>query len=382
MVYADYAAGAPLRPEADAAMRAAFAEGALNPSSPHWAGARARAILEDARETVAAAIGARPLEVVFTSGATEANNLAIAGSAVLGDGVVAALASDHSSVLEPLRALAARGAPTALLCVDEQGRADRQAIIALRPAFLSFALVNAETGAMQDAAELTDVVHACGGRVHVDAAQVGGLSSLDVAGIGADLVTLSGHKVGGPPGTGALVVAHRPSVRVTSILHGGPQERGLRPGTENVPAIAGFAAALACAMRRDEHTSLGSWCADLADTLTTLHPRARVASPRWRAPHILNVTLPGMRAESIVTALDLEGVGVSAGSACAAGASEPSHVLLAMGWTRADAESAVRVSLGWATTKEDVRRIREAFTLVIGRALGDAHVPRALEVTP
>ena len=375
LIYADYAAGAPLRPEARAAIDAGLASGPLNPSSAHRAGARARALLEDAREAVAAAIGAHPLEIVFTSGATEANNLAVQGSAVLLDpgATLAALATDHSSVLEPLRALAERGRRIAMVPVDADGLADRGALTAIAPAVLSFALVNAETGVVQDAGALAEHVRRAGGRVHVDAAQAAAVMPVDVGALGADLVTISGHKLGGPAGTGALWV--RRDTKLRAILYGGPQERGLRPGTENVAAIAGFAAACVAATRA--HASEAARLGGLIERIARAVPAARIAGPVRRASHIVNLTFSGVRAESLVSALDLEGVAVSAGSACAAGASEPSHVLLAMGWNRDDAESAMRVSLGWATTAADVDALLAALARVLARARDRAVEPPA-----
>ncbi len=373
-IYADYAAGAPLRPEARAAIDAALASGAVNASSTHWAGARARALLEDAREQVAAAIGADPLEIVFTSGATESNNLALLGAAAALEpgALVAALASDHSSALEPVRALGAARGRSARVPVDTDGLADPEQVAALRPALLSFALVNAETGVVQDARRLVDALHAHGGVVHVDAAQAPAVLRIDVADLDADLLTLSGHKLGGPAGTGALFVRRGTPLR--PVQHGGAQERGLRPGTENVAAIAGFAAACTVAARDAERESsrLGCLAARLEDRLVALHPHARVSGPALpsarRAPHVVNVTFGGVRGESLVTALDLEGIAVSAGSACAAGAILPSHVLLAMGRTRDEASSALRVSLGAATTDAEVTRIIAAVASVLARA--------------
>ncbi len=387
MLYADYAAGAPLRPEARAAIDAALASGALNASSTHWAGARARAILEDAREAIAAAIGAHPLEIVFTSGATEANNLALQGSAAIlaADATFAVLATDHSSVLEPLRALAGRGHRVSTVPVDAEGCADRDALVALRPALLSFALVNAETGVIQEAEGLVESARRSGARLHVDAAQAPAVLRVDVDALGADLLTISGHKLGGPAGTGALYI--RRDVKLRAIHHGGPQERGLRPGTENVPAIAGFAAACTVATRamRGEAARLAGLCSRIEREAAALDAGLRVAGPPLasprRAAHIVSLTFAGLRAESLVAALDLEGVAVSAGSACAAGAVEPSHVLLAMGRRRDEAESAMRVSLGWATTAADVDALLAALARVLGRARRcDAAEPAAMRL--
>ncbi len=387
-VYADYAAGAPLRPAAARALADALASGAANASSVHREGARARALLESAREEVAAAIGARPLEVVFTSGATEANNLALAGlAAALASGHdgtraqralrIAVPATEHSSVLRVAEALAAAGHTMIVLPVGSDGRSDPDAVRAARPDVLAVALVNAETGVVQPVAALADAARASGARVHVDAAQAAAVLPLDVATLGADLVTVSGHKIGGPAGTGALWV--REGVALRPLHHGGPQERGLRAGTENVPAIAAFAAALAVARAAlpGEAMRLGALATELVVGVRTIAPDAIVGGAALagaaidcsdRAPHVVDVVFPGLAGESLVAALDLEGVAVSAGSACAAGASEPSHVLMAMGFTREDAASAVRFSFGWDSAAADVTRILEVLPGIRARA--------------
>ena len=381
-VYADYAASAPLRPAARAAVLAALdvlARGG-NPSSAHRAGAAARAALEDARAAVAAAIGAPPLEVVLTSGATEANNLALAGVAhARGRAArLAALATDHASVLAPARALAAGGHGLTVLPVDAEGGVAPAAVAAARPDLLSVALVNAETGVVVDVPALAAAVHAAGGLLHVDAAQAATTCALDVGALGADLMTLSGHKVGGPPGAGALWVAR--GVALAPAQHGGAQEGGLRAGTEALPALAGFAAALgeAVAVRAAEAARLGRLQATLAAGLRRAWPDVRLAgaeTPR-RAPHVVNATFPGLNGETLVAALDLEGVAVATGSACAAGGAEPSHVLRAMGWSRADAGAAVRVSLGWRSTEADVAAILARLTIVLDRLAPSARERR------
>ena len=360
-------------------MAAAFASGAGNASSVHWAGARARAILEASREEVAAAIGAHPTEIVFTSGATEANNIAIAGVAASLPGplTVAVPTSEHSSVLGPARALAARGHTVVLLPVSGAGLTESAAVTRVDADLLSVALVNAETGVIQDCAALSVAARRRKTLVHVDAAQAVAVLAIDVDALGADLLTLSGHKLGGPPGTGALYV--RRGTHLEPLEHGGPQEHGLRPGSENVPALAGFAAALGAAVcaRAREAERLAELTDRLRDGIRTAWPAARFAgehrsagerSQLQHAPHILNVAFPGVEGESLVAALDLEGIAVSAGSACAAGAAKPSHVLLAMGWSPQEAKSALRISLGWASTTADVDEILTVLPRVLERA--------------
>ncbi len=377
-VYADYAAAAPLRPEARAAMLAALDADLGNPSSVHGAGGRARARIEAAREEVAAALGAHPLEVVFTSGATEANNLALAGVASAGgEGVrIAVPATEHASVLAPARALAARGHVVIELPVDRDGRTGAADVLAAAPDLLAVALVNAETGVVQDVAALAASVRGRGGVVHVDAAQAPALLPLAVAAHDADLLTLSSAKVGGPIGAGALWV--RRGTRIAPLLRGGPQEQGLRAGTENVAAIVGFATALALAVveREREAARVTALRARLRAGIATVWPRARftLAADVPTAPHIVNVVLPGAVGEAVVAALDLDGIAASTGSACAAGAAEPSHVLLAMGRDADDARGAVRLSLGWASTASDVEAIVRALARVHARV-----TPRSAE---
>lgn len=360
-IYADYAAAAPLRPEARAAMLEALDAGLGNASSTHDAGARARARLEAAREEVAAAIGAHPLEIFFTSGATESNNLAIAGVArVHGAPMrIAVAATEHASVLAPARALAADGHVITELATDGQGVVD---LGAATPDLLSVALVNAETGLVQH-------VGGRGKLVHTDAAQAGSWIALDVDALGVDLLTLGSTKVGGPAGAGALYV--RRGVRLAPLHHGGPHEQGLRAGSENVPAIVGFATALTLAVRERAAMAarVGALRDRLRDALAAVWPDARptLAIATAAAPHILNVTLPGVVGEDVVAALDLEGVAASTGSACAAGAAEPSHVLIAMGHDEAAARGSLRFSFGWASTEADVDGILHALARVVRR---------------
>ena len=370
-VYADYAASAPLRPCARAALAAALDAGAGNPSSAHQEGARARRILETAREQLAAVLGAHPLEIVFTSGATEANNLALSGTAAARPRPchLGVAATEHSSVLGPARALAADGHRLSVIPVASDGAVDRAAIEAARPTLLAVALVNAETGVVQDVAALAAAARVSGAMVHVDAAQAPGVLPVAVAALGADLLTLSSPKLGGPPGAGALYV--RRGTPLAALLRGGPQEGGLRAGTENVPAIAAFAAAAAEAVRErpGEARRLAALAARLREGIVQRWPETRVnGAGAARAPHILSVGFPGLSGESLVAALDLEGIAVSAGSACAAGASEPSHVLVAMGQSAGQASSALRISLGWASTAADVDTILTRLPPVLERA--------------
>jgi cysteine desulfurase len=367
-VYADYAAAAPLRPEARAAMLDALDAGLGNPSSAHAPGCRARARLEAAREEVAAALAVHPLEVLFTSGATEANNLALAGvvAARCAAGRIAVPTTEHASVLAPARALAARGHVVVELAVDASGRTAAADVAAARPDLLSVALVNAETGVVQDVVALAAAARAHAALVHVDAAQAPAFLPVALAVLGADLLTLSSPKLGGPAGAGALVV--RRGTRLAALAHGGPQEQGRRAGSENVAAIVGFATALALAVaeRGREVPRLAALHQRLRAGIVAAWPGARftLAADVPAAPHVLSVMLPGAVGEDVVAALDLEGVAASTGSACAAGAAEPSHVLLAMGRMPAEARAALRLSVGWCSTAADVDTIVRALARV------------------
>jgi cysteine desulfurase len=369
-IYADYAAAAPLRPEARAAMLETLDAGLGNPSSIHGAGARGRARIEAAREEIAALLHAHPLEIVLTSGATEANNLALAGAAAARSEPmhVAIAATDHASILGPAEALGASGHRLTLLPTDADGGVESGAL----PSdvdLVSIALVNAETGVIQPAAALTETARTRGAVVHTDAAQAASFLTLHVGALGVDLLTLSSVKVGGPAGAGALYV--RRGVALAPLHRGGPQEHGLRAGTENVAAIAGFATALAVAAaeRTREGARLAALATRLRAGIPTAWPGARLVPSAGAsvAPHIVACTLPDAIGEDVVAALDLEGIACSSGSACAAGAAEPSHVLLAMGRGRDEARRGLRISLGWNTGANDVDGILTALARVRAR---------------
>ncbi len=343
--YLDANATEPLRPEARAAVIAALDQ-VGNPSSVHAAGRAARAMLEAARRTVAAAFGAAPAGLVFTSGGTEADALAIAG---LGAGrrlVVGA--TEHDAV----RAAAARAA---FLRVDHDGVADLDALDRIlasgAPALVCLMLANNETGTIQPVADAARLCHAHGALIHVDAAQAAGRISVDLSALGADSLALSAHKLGGPKGAGALLLAPRRDV--AALIPGGGQELGRRGGTPALPAIAGFAAAAVCppadtASLRDalQHAAVASG--------------AIVLGGDHRLPNTACLALPGVPAETQVIALDLAGVQVSAGAACSSGKVARSHVLDAMGLGPL-AGQAIRVSLPWSATQADVVAFTAAY---------------------
>ncbi|HEV8340658.1 MAG TPA: cysteine desulfurase family protein [bacterium] len=380
-IYLDNAATTRPGSSVVAAMVAALSEGYGNPSSIHGKGLAAEQVVSAARAQVAAAIGVPPAWVVFTSGGTEANNLAIKGAAraysrrgrhLIGTAV------EHSSVLETLRSLEADGFALTLVPVDRRGRVDPAAVTAaLRPetVLLSVMAVNNEVGTIQPVAEIAQAVSARRGRgrlplLHVDAVQAFGRVSIPTAQI--DLLTISAHKVHGPKGVGALIV--REGVRIEPLLHGGDQQRALRPGTENVPGIVGFGEAAARIQAGGEEgaAALRSLRAHLADRLALIEG-VSINGPDQddlAAPHILNVSLAGVRGETLVHRLEVDGIYVSTGSACHSRDPRPSHVLLAMGLDREAALSSVRISLARSTTIEEIDDAADA----IARAVGELRV--------
>lgn len=349
-IYLDHNAGAPLRPAARDAMVAAM-DVVANPSSAHREGARARALLEEARASVAALVGAIPAEIVFTSGATEANDLAVRGALPAGGRLVVA-ATEHASVLAVARALGADGVGVTELPVDASGRVAATTLAG--PALASIGLANGEVGTLAPIAELA----ACRARnvvLHTDAAQAVGRVPVDVRDLGVDLLSLSSHKLGGPAGVGALWV--RRGVTLRPCLLGGPQERARRAGTENLLGIVGFGAACRDVLA---DAAAPARLAALTDRLWD-GLRTRVAgivrlgpADGPRLPNTLNVRIPGCSGESLLMLLDLAGVAASLGSACSAGAPEPSHVLAAMGLDRETARNGLRLSLGHTTTAAQI----------------------------
>lgn len=359
--YLDWNATAPLRPEAWAAMTAALDQ-CGNPSSVHRRGRAARGLVEAAREAVAALVGMPPEGVVFTSGGTEANALALSGS---GRARVLVSAIEHAAVLEA--APAAERIPVDGEGVVALAALDRLLAADPRPALVSVMLANNETGVIEPAAAIAEIAHRHGALYHCDAVQAAGKLPLDVAALGADLLTLSAHKLGGPPGVGALVV--RPDLDLAPLIRGGGQERGRRAGTENLPGIAGFGAAAQAALAQ-----MGVWdrVRVLRETLERavigLAPEAVViAAAAPRLPNTAAIALPGMPAETQVIALDLDGVMVSAGAACSSGKVRASHVLEAMGAGPDLARSTIRISLGWETDEADITRFLDSWTALYRR---------------
>jgi cysteine desulfurase len=400
--YLDWNATAPLRPQARAAMLGAL-DRVGNPSSVHAEGRGAHRLLEEARQRVAALAAADPRDVTFTSGATEANTLALAPARIGAPGAPGAPERLLvSSIEHPSVHCGGRFAAASVeeIPVTQAGQVDLAALErrlgelrreGARPPLVSIMLANNETGVLQPVAAAADLVHAAGGQLHVDAVQAFGRVAFTLAQLRADSIAVSGHKIGGPAGTGALIrigaavaagsggargargaTGERP---LDPLIRGGGQERGLRAGTENAAGIVGFGAAASAA--GETMAADGARMAALRDRLeaglTEITPEAIIVGAKAeRLPNTCLFAVPGMRAETAVIAFDLEGVAVSAGAACSSGKAQPSHVLAAMGFSPEIARAAVRVSLGWTTTERDVLAFlsawkRLAHVLIKGR---------------
>ena len=361
-IYLDHNAGAPLRPEAAEAIFGFIAERAGNPSSVHRAGQRARRMLELARSQVAAIVGADAGQIVFTSGGTESNNLAIFGAVTAATRRRRIVSSEieHSSILSPLLELERRGFEVVRVAPDSDGRIDRERVLEAigtnrDTALVTLGLANSEVGTIQDLAPLSAACREAGAIFHIDGAQAVGRISVDVNALGCDLMTVSGHKLGAPAGIGALYV--RDSAQFAPSIFGGPQEAGRRAGTPNLLGAIAFGASAEALMRSMpvESSRIETLAATLLVRLREAIPGLKLNGPlTGRIPNTLNLTFPNVLGESMLIALDLAEVEVSMGSACAAGAVEPSHVLLAMGRSRADARSSLRISLGWDTTADEI----------------------------
>ena len=373
-IYLDWNATTPLRREAREAMAHAW-ELAGNPSSVHAEGRQARRLVEEARASIAGAVGASPRNLVFTSGGTEANALALTPGLRRGSRLpverLLVSAIEHASVLSggrfPAEAIERVGVTrSGLLDLDRL----RTALAGGPPALVSVMLANNETGAVQPVKEAAAIVHEAGGLLHVDAIQAFGKIPLDINVLNAELVTLSGHKIGGPKGVGALILAEG-VLGLEPVLRGGGQELGRRAGTENVAGIAGFGAAAKAA---------ASALANDANRLEGLRNRLESGLRRTpgvivfssevsRLPNTTLFTVPGLRAETAVIGFDLAGIAVSSGSACSSGKVQPSHVLEAMGLGPEPAQGAVRLSSGWSTSEADVDRCIEAWRKLSGTLL-------------
>lgn len=366
--YLDHNATSPLRPEALQAMREQLAAQHGNPSSLHQEGRAARAAVEEGRAGVASLVGCRTAEVVLTSGGSEAIAAAIRGvsdRAPEDRRRILVSSTEHSAVLESARAAARRGMLVVEVPCGREGRVDLQRFKMQMGADAALAVLhwaNNETGVLQPVDELAQACRAAGVPILIDAVQAAGKLPIDFPATRADMLAISSHKIGGPQGAGALIV--REGIRLAPLIAGGAQEKRRRGGTEAVAAIAGFGAAARAARQEIEEDSrtLLRHRARIETRLRELEPRIRFhGEGAPRLPNTVNFSIPGVAGETLVIALDLAGFAVSTGSACASGAVEPSHVLRAMGLDDQEARGAVRISLGWSTSRQDVEAFLEVF---------------------
>lgn len=375
-LYLDHAATTPLGDEVLEAMLPFLRHDFGNPSSVHRLGQSARRGVEGAREAVAATLAVRPRQVVFTSGATEADNQAVFSTMAARPGGLIVSAVEHAAVLAAATRLQAAGREVAFVTPDETGAtplAAWEAALSAQgrsggTALVAGMLVNNETGVLADAAAIAELAHARGALYLCDAVQAYGVEPFTLASLGADLLTLSAHKVYGPKGAGALVM--REGLEVAPLLAGGEQERGHRPGTHAVPAIVGFgvAATAAAARQGAERARLAVLQRALEDAVLALPGVALNGAGAPRSVKHSNVRVAGADGETLLMLLDESGVCASAGSACAAGSLEPSHVLLAMGLSRAQAKASVRFSYGRAVDEAGVREAAARFAAAVARA--------------
>jgi cysteine desulfurase len=384
-VYLDHAATTPMLPEAVAAVTAHLSA-VGNASSLHASGRAARRVVEESRETIAEALGARPSEVIFTSGGTEADNLAVKGLYWARNAAdprrrrVLVSAVEHHAVLDAAAWLGSScGAQVEWLPVDSVGRVDVEAVRATierdpaSVALLTVMWANNEVGTVQPVSELAALAREFDIPVHTDAVQAVGQLPVDFASSGVDAMTVTGHKLGGPVGVGALVV--RREITLTPLLHGGGQEREVRSGTLDVPAIAGFAAAVRVATQRQPELAarLSQLRDELVERVLAAVPDATLnGDPSFelsrRLPGNAHFSFVGCEGDSLLLLLDARGIECSTGSACSAGVAEPSHVLLAMGQDEARARGSLRFSLGHTSTRSDVEALGEAIGPVVERA--------------
>jgi cysteine desulfurase len=388
-IYFDYNATTPLAPEVADAVMAASRDLFGNASSVHYFGQQAKAAMDRARSALATLIGADPSEVVFTSGGTESDNFAIRGAAEALEPQkrrhLIASAIEHEAVLNTLKALARRGWRTTLLPLDQSGivSPDRlREAIADDTALVSVMHANNEIGTIQPIAELAAIAHEHGAWMHTDAVQSVGKIAVDVRALGVDLLSLSAHKFNGPKGAGALWIKR--GTRLQPYQTGGKHERSRRAGTENVPALAGMgvAASLAAAKMAREAVRVGGLRDRLEDGVLRAVSGTAVNGERsQRVPNTSNISFDRVEAESLLIALDLEGIAVSTGSACSSGTLEPSHVLRAMGLPTHRTQNSLRFSLGLFSTEEEVERVIDVLPRLVEKLRGLTRKPQALGTT-
>lgn len=373
-VYFDYNATSPMAEDAAAAVTSAGRETFGNPSSVHHFGQRAKAVLDEARSAVATLLHGDPSEVVFTSGGTEADNAAIRGAADAlepsGKRHLVASAIEHEAVLNTFKALARRGWSTTLVPVGSTGIVDPDRVLeAITPgtALVSVMQANNEIGTIQPIAEIARMAREHGALMHTDAVQSIGKIPVDVRALGVDLLSLSAHKFNGPKGAGVLWIKR--GVRMLPILTGGKHERNRRAGTENVPAIAGLAAAARLAAQKvdAEGLRLGALRDRLEAGILNAVDGTVVNGAGPRVPNTTNISFDRVEAESLLIALDLEGIAVSTGSACSSGTLEPSHVLRAMGLPTHRTQNSLRFSLGLYSTEQEVDRVVDVLPRLVDK---------------
>lgn len=374
-IYLDHAATTPVRPEVLEAMLPFFGPRFGNPSSIHRWGREARTSLDEARERVAKCLGANPDEICFTSGGTEGDNLAILGSwRAVSDKRRAVVTTpiEHKAVLAAVEQIAREGGEARYLDVDNNGqvtRASAEALLDDAVGVCSIMWVNNEMGAMQDIPSFAELAKSRGILFHTDAVQAFAKVPIDVKQLPVDYLSFSGHKIGAPKGIGAMFI--RRGTPVQPLMFGGSQDRGRRPGTENVAMVVGLAKAaeLALSESEEECKRLEKMRDSLESALVSRIPDLRVNGCEGpRAPHILSVSVPGTDSESLLMALDIQGIACSAGSACQSGSVSPSHVLCAMGVQPDLASAALRLSLGALTTEADIVRVAEVLPGLVQKA--------------
>jgi len=382
-IYLDHAATTPVRPEVLDAMLPFYGPRFGNPSSMHRWGRDARTALDEARERVARCLGANPDEICFTSGGTEADNIAILGAwrsrTHEGRNAIVTSPIEHKAVLGAVHQAAREGAEERLCDVSKLGvveRASFESLVRDDTAIASIMWINNEIGTIQPIAEFATIAKAKGALFHTDGVQAFGKVAIDAKAIPFDVLSVSGHKIGAPKGIGAVFI--RRGTVIEPLFHGGEQDRGRRPGTENVAATIGFARAaeLAVAERDEECARLERLRNRLEEAILARVPDAVIhgrGAPQ-RAPHIVNVSVPGTDSESMLMALDLRGIACSAGSACQSGSVNPSHVLGAMGVAMDVASAAIRMSLGSLTTEASIDRVADVFPALVAKARGVAPV--------